>query len=111
MRRFLILFNAPEPMSEFMLRSTPEERKAGLEAWIKWKAEADQTISFEFGAVIQAVQRIEQKDLIGSTNTATNYAFADAETKDDVINALQSHPHLKRTSASIDVLEELSMPK
>jgi len=110
MGKFLILFNAAEPMSEFMVRSTPEERQAGLEAWVKWKAEAEKTISFEFGAVIQAVQRIEQQELIKSTNQASNYAFAYAKTKDEVINVLQSHPHLKRTGATIDVLEILTIP-
>lgn len=110
MSRFLILFNAPEPMSEFMARSTPDERQAGLDAWVKWRAEAEKSVRFEFGAVVQAVQRIEQQELIASRNQASNYAFADATTKDKVVNALQSHPHLLRTGASIDVLEVLPMP-
>jgi hypothetical protein len=97
-------------MSEFMVRNTPEERQAGLDAWLKWKAVAEKTVKFEFGAVIQAVQRIGQGGLTESPNQASNFAFAEADTKDEVVNALQSHPHLKREGASIDVLELLSMP-
>lgn len=110
MSRFLIIFNAPEPMSAFMARFTPEERQAGMEAWSSWKAEADKTIAFEFGAVVQSVGCIEQQTVTESPNQATNYAFAEAESKEAVITALQNHPHLARQDATIDVLECLSMP-
>lgn len=110
MSQFLILFNAPEAMSDFMIRSTPEERQAGLEAWTKWREEAEKTVKFEFGAVIQATQRIQQDELAESPNQASNYAFVEAASKDEVVKALQSHPHLQRKDASIDVLEALSMP-
>lgn len=110
MKRFLILCNAPEPMSEFMVRSTPEERQAGIEAWNRWRTEAEKTVSLEFGAVVQAVQSIEQDKVGVSSNQAANYAFAEADSKDSVVKALQSHPHLRRTGASIDVLEVLRMP-
>lgn len=110
MSRFLILFNAPEPMSEFMVRSTPEERQAGLEAWTKWKADAEKTIKFEFGAVVQAFQRIQKGELEVSPNQATNYAFAETGSKDEVVKALENHPHLQREGATIDILEFLVMP-
>jgi hypothetical protein len=108
--RFLILFNAPEPMSEFMVRSTAEERQAGIEAWSKWKSEAEETASFEFGAVVKAVSRIQPDGVTESPNEASNYAFAEAESRDNVIKALTNHPHLQRAGASIDVLEILAMP-
>lgn len=110
MSRFLILFNAAEPMAEFMTRSTPEERQAGLDAWMKWKEEAEKTVKFEFGAVVTAAGRIEGTEVIASPNQASNYAFAEAQSKDIVESALKNHPHLKRPNASIDVLEFLSMP-
>jgi hypothetical protein len=111
MGKFLILFNAPEPMSEFMVRSTPEERQAGLEAWDMWREEAEKLVRFEFGAVVQAFQRIEQTGVANSPNQTSNYAFAEAASKDDLGNALHNHPHLQRKGASIDVLEVLSMPR
>lgn len=110
MSRFLILFKAPEPMSQFMAQSAPEERQAGLAAWGAWKTEADKTISFEFGAVVQTVDHIGQDGTSQSPDQISNYAFAEARSKDEVVNALQTHPHLERAKASIDVLEVLSMP-
>lgn len=111
MSRFLILFNAPEPMVAFMQRSTPEERQAGMEAWTAWKTEADKTIAFEFGNVVQAVGRLDSQGASEAANQAANYAFAEADSKEAVIDALQGHPHLKRDGATIDVLEVLSMPR
>jgi hypothetical protein len=110
MSRFLILFNAPESMVEFMPRSTPEERQAGLDAWKQWKEEAEKTVKFEFGAVVTAVSQIEGSEVKDSQNQASNYAFAEAENKEIVTSALKNHPHLKRNGATIDVLEFLSMP-
>lgn len=110
MSRFLIVFNAPMPMSEFMVQSTSEERQAGLEAWDKWRAEAEKSVIFEYGAVVQAVKRILKDELVESPNQASNYAFAEAASKEVVIKALQDHPHLQRNDATIDVLEVLPMP-
>lgn len=110
MGRFLILFNAPEQMNEFMARSTPEERQKGLELWTSWKKEAEKTVRFEFGAVVQAFQRIQKDELTDSPNQASNYAFAEADSKEDVINTLKDHPHLQRKGATIDILEVLPMP-
>lgn len=97
-------------MGEFMARSTPEERQAGLAAWNKWRAEAEETLHFEFGAVVQSVAHIQQSGSPNAYNEASNYAFAEANAKDDVIKTLQSHPHLQRKGASIDVLEVSPMP-
>lgn len=111
MARFLILFNASEPMSSFMARSTPKERQAGLETWTKWKTEAEKTVSFEFGAVVEALQRVENKEFKPSPNPASNYAFADADSKEAVAAALRNHPHLQRADSTIDILEVLPMPR
>lgn len=96
-----------------MAKSSPEERQAGMQAWSDWKMQADKTISFEFGAVVQAVGLIgtAYKDVLQeSTNQASNYAFAEAESKEALAAALQAHPHMSRSGATIDILEVLSMP-
>ncbi|GAC1387650.1 MAG: hypothetical protein NVS1B7_0190 [Candidatus Saccharimonadales bacterium] len=110
MSRFLLLFNAPEPMTEFMARSTPEERQVGLEAWKQWKVDAEKAIIFEFGAAITAVGHIQGSQVSESSNQAANYAFAEADEKNSLIKVLQDHPHLQRAGATIGILEVLSMP-
>lgn len=113
MSRFLILFSAPESMSDFMAKLSPDERQAGMQAWSDWKTEADKTISFEFGAVVQAaglIRAVDKDVLQDSSNQASNYAFAEAESKEVLAAALKTHPHMGRDGATIDILEVLSMP-
>ena len=111
MKKFLILFCASEPMSSFMNRSTSEKREAGLKAWSGWFNTLDKSITFEFGGVIEQVDTVTSNDTEGIHNLARNYAFATAESKKELHNALQNHPHLSREEAYIDILEILTMPK
>lgn len=110
MPRYLLVFNAPEPMDAFMARSTAQEIQRGMEAWTNWKAIADKTIMFEFGGVVKGVANVGPAGTVDSASQASNYAFAHAATREAVVAVLQSHPHLQREGASIDVLELLAMP-
>lgn len=96
-----------------MAKLSPDERQAGMQAWSDWKTEADKTISFEFGAVVQAaglIRAVDKDVLQDSSNQASNYAFAEAESKEVLAAALKTHPHMGRDGATIDILEVLSMP-
>jgi hypothetical protein len=109
--KFLILYNAPIPASKFMAQSSPEQRQAGMKAWIDWKDALDTSLSFEFGMPVEAVGRLTPSGVEESDNIASGYAIMEGEAKAAVIDALKTHPHLKRPEATIDVLEMLSMPQ
>jgi hypothetical protein len=109
MAKYLILFNAPLPASKFMAQSSPEQRQAGMDSWMAWKEEADKTVKFEFGMPIEAVSRITPEGTTESDNVASGYAIIEGD-REAVVKALETHPHLKRPDATIDLLEMLSMP-
>jgi hypothetical protein len=36
MKKFLVLYKAPTASFEQMMKSTPEQQKAGMDAWMTW---------------------------------------------------------------------------
>lgn len=110
MTKYMILYNATEKPKETMAKTSPEEMKASMDEWINWRNEANKTINIAFGLPLQPVSRLDTTGASDSTTQVSGYATAEADSKDILLEALKSHPQLKRPGASIDVLEMLSMP-
>ncbi len=110
MAKFLILYNSTETASEVMANASPEQMKASMNEWIQWRDEASKTAKIDFGLPLQVVSRITPDGPTTSDSQVSGYAFVEADSKEAAIALLQTHPHLKRAGASIDVLELLAMP-
>src|SRR5436305_9658 len=44
MKKFLVLYKAPTSAFEQMQKSTPEQQKAGMDAWMAWSKKAASSI-------------------------------------------------------------------
>lgn len=58
MKRFLVLYQANASAEEQMARATPEQAKAGMDAWMAWAGKAAGAI-VELGAPLGGGRRIE----------------------------------------------------
>ena len=111
MKRYMVLLNAPEPASELMSRSTPEQMQASMKEWITWKEEFEKkNLKFEFGSPLQAVSHITPEGVASSDNQASGYFLIEADSLLVATDLLITHPHLKRPGATMDVLEKITMP-
>jgi hypothetical protein len=110
MAKFMILYNASQSARETMANTNPEEMKASMEEWIKWRDEASKTAKVDWGLPLQPVSRLTPDGVKASDSDVSGYAIIEADSKDTVVELLKNHPHLKRADASIDVLEMLPMP-
>lgn len=110
MAKYMILYNSTMAAADIMANSSPEQMKASMDEWSKWKDEAVKTVKFDFGMPLQAVRRVMPGIVTDSDNQASGYSIMESDSKDAIIELLKTHPHLKRQGASIDVLEMLSMP-
>jgi hypothetical protein len=110
MSKYLVLYNATVPASEFMAQSSPEQMKAGMADWMAWRDEVVKTMKFEFGMPVQALSRITPDGVTDSNNQTSGYSIMESDSKEAVLEALKKHPHLQRPGATIDVLEMLVMP-
>jgi hypothetical protein len=110
MAKYMALFSSSTSASDLMKNATPEQMKESMNEWIQWHENANKTVKVEFGLPLQAVGRITPGGFEDSDNTASGYATMEGDSKDEMLELLKSHPHLKREGASIDLLEMLSMP-
>ncbi|MEP7167187.1 MAG: hypothetical protein ABI758_04380 [Candidatus Woesebacteria bacterium] len=109
MAKYMVLYNSTASASELMAKASPEEMKASMDEWMKWKDEATKSVKFEWGLPLQITTRLTPTGPTTSDSPVSGYAIMEGE-KEAVLDALATHPNLKREGASIDVLEMISMP-
>ena len=110
MAKFMILYNAAASASVTMANSSPEEIKASMDEWVKWRDDASKTFKVEFGLPLQAVSQVNANGVGNNDSHVSGYSTVEGESKEALLELLKSHPHLKRQGAFIDVLEMLPMP-
>jgi leucyl-tRNA synthetase len=110
MAKFMVLYSSTMKASELMANATPEQMKASMDEWIKWRDEASKTFKVDFGLPLQAVNRVSADGATQSDNQASGYSIVEGDSKDALVKLLKTHPHLQRPGAYIDLLEMLPMP-
>lgn len=110
MPKYMILYNSDLQASELMSQATPEQMKASMGEWMKWRDEAQSKAKVEFGMPLQPVAGVTSAGTGESHSRTSGYSIVETDSKDAVIEIFKNHPHLSRKGSSIDVLEMLSMP-
>src|SRR5262249_16867809 len=110
MKKFLVLYKAPISAFDQMKNATPEQQKAGMEAWMAWGKAAHSAI-VDMGAPLGKSLRVT-KD--GGSSPVTNelggYSILQAESKEALAATLKGHPHFMMPDGSIEIIEFLPMP-
>lgn len=109
MAKFLVLYNSQMSASETMGGSSPEEVKAGMDAWMAWAQKNGDAI-VDFGNPLEARGHLEPGSSSASSNQASGFSILQADSADALTKALEDHPHLHVPGNTIDVLEFLPMP-
>jgi hypothetical protein len=81
MAKFMVLYNASASARELMTNTTPEQMKASMDEWIKWRDEASKTAKVEFGMPLQAVSHVTPDGATDSDNPASGYSIIEGESK------------------------------
>ncbi|HXJ62288.1 MAG TPA: hypothetical protein VNN79_00905 [Actinomycetota bacterium] len=109
MAKFLVLYNSPMSASEVMANASPEEAKAGMDAWMAWAQQARDAV-LDLGVPLEARTHLEPGSTSDSASQASGYSILQADSVDAATSLLAEHPHLTVPGNTIDVLELLSMP-
>jgi hypothetical protein len=109
MKKFLVLYKAPTSSFEQMKKSTPEQQKAGMEAWMAWSKKAASSI-VDMGAPLGKSMRVTNAGSSPSTNDLGGYTVMQAESKEALATALAGHPHFMMPEGSIEVIELMPIP-
>jgi hypothetical protein len=114
MKKFLVLYKASaagfEQMKERMKDTTPEQRKAGMDAWMTWSQKAAGAI-VDMGAPLGGSLRVGKSgDVSPSSNDLGGYSILQGESKEALAESLKGHPHFMMPDGFIEIVELMPMP-
>lgn len=107
MKKFVVLYLAPTSAEQQMSSATPEQAKAGMEAWMKWAASAKAAI-VDMGAPLGKASSLGEG--APEPRAVAGYSLMQAESAEAVRALLAAHPHLLQPGFSIEVHEALPLP-
>ena len=102
MKKFMVLYRAPASAREQMAKATPEQAKAGMDAWMAWSQRCGDALA-DMGSPLASSGKSAGDPVAG-------YSVLRAESLDGANKLLEGHPHLMMPGASIEVLEFLPIP-
>lgn len=110
MKKFLVLYKAPLASFEQMKNATPEQQKAGMEAWMAWGSKAHAAI-VDMGAPLgKSLKVAADGSATATTNDLGGYSVLQAESREALAKLLEGHPHFHTPNGWIDVVEMLPVP-
>jgi hypothetical protein len=109
MKKFLVLYKAPTSSFEQMKKATPEQQKAGMEAWMTWSKKAAGTIA-DMGGPLGKSLRVSKASTAPMTNDLGGYSILQAESKEALAESLKGHPHFLTPEGFIEVIEIMPIP-
>ena len=112
MKKFLVLYKAsPEAFQQMMTSATPEQQKAGMDAWMNWSKKAGPSI-VDMGAPLgKAVRLAKGGSPAPVGNDLGGYSVMQAESKEALAATMKEHPHfMMGDSTSIEIVEIMPLP-
>ena len=109
MKKFLFLYKAPAASFEQAMKATPEQQKAGMDAWMSWGNKAKSAI-VDMGAPLGKGLHVTTDGAKAQPNDLGGYSIMQGETKEAVAEQLKGHPHFMMAGGSIEVVEIMPIP-
>ena len=107
MTKFMVLYRSSTSARDQMANATPEQMKAGMEAWMQWAGKAGDAV-VDLGAPLTPAAHVGPGS--SAAGEISGYSIMQADSAEAIGGVLDGHPHLNMPGNSIEVLEMLSMP-
>jgi hypothetical protein len=110
MKKYVVLYQAPISAFEQLGKSTPEQQKAGMDAWMGWAKKAEKSI-------VDLGQPLGIMDAIGAGAPKSKpeggvggYSILQGDSIAQIKGVLDGHPHLMVPGGWISVHEVMPIP-
>jgi len=110
MKKFLVLYKASQSGFEQMKKATPEQQKAGMDAWMNWSKKVTSSIVDMGGPLGKSVRVAKGGATSPVTNDLGGYSVMQAESKEALAATIKEHPHFMTPDSSIEIIELLPIP-
>ncbi|MEQ8470177.1 MAG: YciI family protein [Marinoscillum sp.] len=109
MKKFLVIYHAPQSVVEQMAQATPEQRAESMKPWMEWK-EALGDKMLDLGAPLFGGQKLNPNGSVApSQKEVTGYSMIQAGDMEEAKSLLEGHPHLAAGGCEIEVHEAMAM--
>ena len=109
MKKFLVLYKAPTSGFEQMKKATPEQQKAGMDAWMTWSKKSTGQI-VDMGGPLGKSMKVTPGGSSPTTNDLGGYSVLQAESAEALAASLKGHPHFMMPDGTIEIVELMSIP-
>jgi hypothetical protein len=109
MKKFLVLYKASAAAFAEAMQSTPEQQKAGMDAWTAWGKKAAGAI-VDMGAPLGKALRVTPAGASPIVNDLGGYSILQAESKEALAEVLKGHPHFMMADGTIEIVEVMPIP-
>jgi hypothetical protein len=109
MKKFLVLYKAPNASFEQMMKAPPEQQKAGMDAWMAWGRKAAASI-VDMGAPLGKSLRVTPGGASPTKNDIGGYTIMQGESKEALAEILKGHPHFMTPDGFIEITELMVLP-
>jgi hypothetical protein len=109
MKKFLVLYKASQAAFAQMMKSTPEQQKAGMDAWMSWSKKVGSSL-VDMGAPLGKSLKVTPAGASPTTNDLGGYSVMQAESKEALAATLKGHPHFMMPDSSIEIVELMPIP-
>ena len=109
MKKFLVLYKAPTSSFEQMKSATPEQQKAGMDAWMAWGKKAAASI-VDMGAPLGKSLRVTPGGASPTSNDLGGYSVLQAESKEALADTMKGHPHFMTPDGFIEIVDVMAIP-
>jgi len=111
MKKFLVLYRSAVSARAQMAAATPEQTKAGMDAWMKWAKKNEKMIEkmiVDLGSPLGDSKRLEGQSADKGDETISGFSIVQGESLQAVTKAFADHPHTHMPGkSSIEVIELL----
>ncbi|MQS12529.1 hypothetical protein F7Q99_09585 [Streptomyces kaniharaensis] len=105
MTKYLVLYWSTQSARDRMAQATPEETKAGMDAWMRWAREAGSAV-VDLGSPLGPLKGRGSEE---GANQISGFSVLQAESDEALDAVLADHPHLS-FGGTILALEFLPVP-
>lgn len=110
MKKFLVLYRASQSGFQQMMAASPEQQKAGMEAWNNWALRSRESI-VDMGAPLGKAVRVSKNgEVQASPNDLGGYSIMRAESKEALAAQMRDHPHFMTPDGWIEIVDVIDLP-
>jgi len=110
MKKFIVVYYAPQEAMEKMASANPEEMAEGMKPWMDWKERCGEGL-VDMGTPLGGGKKMTGSGVADSDKGVVGYSILQAENMDGAVKILKDHPHLQWTEGcQIEVYESMPLP-